>query len=58
MLYQLSYASTGKPSKNIIEAIKLQATFYGRQNHCQIATYKAPRMPGVPYYYTAKAASR
>jgi hypothetical protein len=24
MLYQLSYASTGKPSKNIAEAIELQ----------------------------------
>src|SRR5271170_5604232 len=27
MLYQLSYASTGKPSENIIEAIELQASF-------------------------------
>jgi len=27
MLYQLSYASTGKPSEIIIEAIELQAGF-------------------------------
>ena len=39
MLYQLSYASNGKPSKIITQAIKLQATFYPPQNHCQIATY-------------------
>jgi len=39
MLYQLSYASTGKPSKIITQAIKLQATFCPPQNHCQIATY-------------------
>src|ERR1700733_3916029 len=38
MLYQLSYASTGKPSKIITQAIKLQATFCPPQNHCQIAT--------------------
>jgi hypothetical protein len=36
----------------------LQATFCQRQNHCQIATYEAPRAPRVPYYYTAKLAER
>ena len=41
MLYQLSYASTGKPSKIITQAIKLQATFYWPQKHCQIATYSS-----------------
>src|ERR1700733_6230194 len=40
MLYQLSYASTGKPSKIITQAIKLQATFCWRQNHCQTTTYR------------------
>ena len=39
MLYQLSYASPIKPSKNIKEAIELQGAFLARQTRCQHCTY-------------------
>jgi hypothetical protein len=41
MLYQLSYASTAKPSKIIIEAIELQAFLGVEQTPCQSAGYHA-----------------
>src|SRR5690348_548183 len=44
MLYQLSYASTGKPSKSITAAIQLQAGFISAQDPCRQA------FPTLPDY--------
>ena len=43
MLYQLSYASTAKPTECITAAIKLQAGLPARQhNHCHHSIYYNP----------------
>jgi hypothetical protein len=51
MLYQLSYASTGKPSEIIIQAIKLQAGFQAhRKTIASRALIRSSCCLGVSHY--------